>query len=748
MPTLTDQVKAKARELGGDMVGIAPIARFVNAPLRMSPQGLLPGARSVIVVGIHHLDAMIELDGEPTSHDMGPYGLQVSYMNARLDDISFWMARYLEDRGHVTLPISASNIWRYNGYKDLRVCFAPDMAHRYASAAAGLTEIGWNGLALSPEFGPRNRFVSIVTEAELDPTPMYQGDALCDRCLQCVENCPTDAFRTEVRGINEIEIGGRSFRYPNTNKWRCAWAENFGLSLQHDIPDVVDESVIRKYMERYGPKNGEMGSCLRFCMTPQRRYYDLDYSRAPRRKKAVSADSPQDLMLEIQAIFERDLVDVMAVAGGSAFDDYSLVNPELHLPGVASVICIGFNRPPGTYSNAAMERVLSRRLSFASFRMARVLDLAGHEAISRTKIADNLVAKRLGIYKGDVQYSTILSSLRLPEVTVRREAAAERALDAEGLRAFCLDAGIDMVGFFGKARYDAFASALEGAGLVPDVTIEVIDRSRATSYHPFVPVVRERELSLKRLDDWLPGAKSVIVLGLHYPDAALDIAKVTPAETVGPYAFVGYESFRLLQDAAYAIIVKLNDCGYRANYTFDLTGLGGQIRGCRGMLPDMRADVHAAVLSGLASQGVHGYPITEAYGVRQRFLAIVTDMDLPSDPFSGEPAACQGCAQPCIAECPTSALGGEATAITVEGQPVVLPSYDGYACDWAKRYALAGKEGATYHGLDVDFAVPARHDTEGLIEALSAAEWGVQKRLLNICEECLRVCPAHRTGGA
>ena len=59
----------------------------------------------------------------------------------------------------------------------------------------------------------------------------------------------------------------------------------------------------------------------------------------------------------------------------------------------------------------------------------------------------------------------------------------------------------------------------------------------------------------------------------------------------------------------------------------------------------------------------------------------------------------------------------------------------------------SGKEGATYHGVDVDFPVPAQRDTEGLIDALSAAEWGVQKRLLNICEECLRVCPAHRSRG-
>ena len=108
-------------------------------------------------------------------------------MNPRLDDISFLVARFLEDEGHAALPIAASNIWRYTGYKDLKVDFAPDLAHRYAAVAAGLAEIGWSGLALSPKFGPRQRWVSIVTEAELVPTPMYTGDPLCDRCGLCRE---------------------------------------------------------------------------------------------------------------------------------------------------------------------------------------------------------------------------------------------------------------------------------------------------------------------------------------------------------------------------------------------------------------------------------------------------------------------------------------------------------------------------------------------------------------------------------
>ena len=44
---LTKVVKEYAQSQGADLVGIAPVERFKEAPLRMSPQGLLPSAQSV-----------------------------------------------------------------------------------------------------------------------------------------------------------------------------------------------------------------------------------------------------------------------------------------------------------------------------------------------------------------------------------------------------------------------------------------------------------------------------------------------------------------------------------------------------------------------------------------------------------------------------------------------------------------------------------------------------------------------------
>ena len=99
MQELTNKVKKLAKSLGADLVGIAPVDRFRYAPLKISPQGIMPDCRSVIAVGIHHPDGCIELGGEPTPHDFGPYAVQGD-MCAHLDHITFNIARFLEGKNY------------------------------------------------------------------------------------------------------------------------------------------------------------------------------------------------------------------------------------------------------------------------------------------------------------------------------------------------------------------------------------------------------------------------------------------------------------------------------------------------------------------------------------------------------------------------------------------------------------------------------------------------------------------------
>lgn len=130
---LTGLVKDYALSaLNADLVGVANIERFANAPAMMSPQGILPTARSVVVMAIHHPDTCIELDGLEHPQQLGPYHIQ-NFMNMRLDEMAFRLAKWLEREQYPSVPIVSSNIWRYNGYKELAEHFAPDISHRHAA---------------------------------------------------------------------------------------------------------------------------------------------------------------------------------------------------------------------------------------------------------------------------------------------------------------------------------------------------------------------------------------------------------------------------------------------------------------------------------------------------------------------------------------------------------------------------------------------------------------------------------------
>ncbi|HPP12247.1 MAG TPA: hypothetical protein PKW42_05880, partial [bacterium] len=79
------------------------------------------------------------------------------------------------------------------------------------------------------------------------------------------------------------------------------------------------------------------------------------------------------------------------------------------------------------------------------------------------------------------------------------------------------------------------------------------------------------------------------------------------------------------------------------------------------------ANLWPAVLAGLAYPGWHGHPLSPRYGVRQRFVAVVTDMVLPEPPLlSGSP--CAECNHPCLKACPTQAIASPGRPSPLRGK--------------------------------------------------------------------------------
>lgn len=765
---LTLAVKELAYQLGADLVGVANIERYEDAPIRMSPQGILPTAKSVVVCAVHHPDAAIELGGETHPQEIGPYSIQY-IMNDKLDVLSFKIARYLDDLGYKTVPIASSNIWRYRGYKDMDATFAPDISHIYSGVCAGLGELGWNGLCITPEYGARNRFISIITEAELTPTPLYNGEKLCDMCGECIRNCPTDAYRKECDGKKKIVVEGREYAFCNKNLWRCAWGEHFDIDLDLPIPEVVNEKVLLEHVAKYGMRGGEFGVCLKVCLPKNLRQWDKDYcQKTARRKRHVT---PSDLPVH------RNVYDKLLIhAQNWDIDSVHFISPESlekanidikkELPdGVGAILITSrYQIPDGSKidHNSSLEhienfdsnhkvkadaidsyaRIARFNCDFTELDMCRELENLGYTALPKGSLDHAPFKKLCGVQEAENTYvitSLILASAPFADIAVTDICAMDAKEDIKDqLKNLAKQKGADLFGVASAETIDSITEQLREIHK-GETVFSVLDKN--TRMMPFDPVVSEHKREFTTTKDLLADAKSVIVMGMHYPETPVERVGQPPAEAVGPYVFTQYEVNRLTGHLAYSICRLLNALGYDAVYTHNLTGAGSTVGSPRGQFNGATCNALEAVAAGLGKMTLNGSVETEEFGIHQRFVAIVTNADLESDEVKeGLAKTCSGCER-CLTACPTGALKKEAiTELNIAGKKVTYLPADANRCDWATKFSLVSEEGNMYTGNYTDVPCPETITAKNLEEALLTMDPVLKFRPVT-GEKCIVNCP-------
>jgi len=264
--TFTEKVKKRALQLGADAVGIAPIERFAGAPVQMDPRQIMPEAKSVIVMAFRFMRGSLRGIEEGTFFSnysaMGYGGLTYLYIPL----VVINLARFIEDAGYEAFPMGHQSDWRaIDNAGVLRPGYsrpvragkpAPDvMVHlRIAAFLAGLGEIGYSKVFLTPQFGPRQRLGIVITEAELKPDPIYNGPKLCNRCLACVKECPagaisaTETVRVTLAG-HLVEWGKLDLEACNLGLQGARYAEE-GDPVTDYLPPVKGKKIAPN---RYSP---------------------------------------------------------------------------------------------------------------------------------------------------------------------------------------------------------------------------------------------------------------------------------------------------------------------------------------------------------------------------------------------------------------------------------------------------------------------------------------------------------------
>jgi ferredoxin len=234
----SEGIKRLAKQLGADLCGIASMDRFEGAPKGQDPRYIQPMAKSCIVLGFRiprgYFRGIEEGTYFGTYTTMGYAGINEVYGPIILRELCC----YLEDEGYESVPLP--NIYlRPSTYFDwhpsdpnVSLPVSPEkpcpdimIDQRVAAYAAGLGEYGWSKVFLTPEFGPMQRFVSLLTTAELEPDPIFEGK-LCDRCMACARACTGKAI--SMTESDHITIAGHDVEYTKLDQKACSVAYRGG----------------------------------------------------------------------------------------------------------------------------------------------------------------------------------------------------------------------------------------------------------------------------------------------------------------------------------------------------------------------------------------------------------------------------------------------------------------------------------------------------------------------------------------
>ena len=252
---LKKEITDFARNNGATMVGFAGVRRFDNAPKGHKPENFLEGTKTVISMGVIIPKRLFKWDGllsesesytdddvrweVESNHWYGRVGYES--VNIRLEQLGFLMSIYLEERGYPSLSFPATYAHHAPIMVKVPGYFAP-LSHRHAAVLAGLGEFGYNNLVITKKYGPRIRFMSVLTEAEIEEDPLV-SEPIClgEKCLACIKSCGVPE-----EGLCAIK--------PITKR--------NGKSIFIDMPAEVDK---KSCFTKYDGKARCWGRCMAVC---------------------------------------------------------------------------------------------------------------------------------------------------------------------------------------------------------------------------------------------------------------------------------------------------------------------------------------------------------------------------------------------------------------------------------------------------------------------------------------------------
>jgi len=183
--TLQEALRKIAEDHGIDLFGVADLTTAKEFVCNQGGEHLKNFPRA-ISIGIRLLDGIVdELHRHEDRAVIFTYRSHYNIVNAQLDQAALSLSKRIQREGYKALQIPASQ-------QIIPEKLLGAISHKLVAHLAGLGWIGKSCLIITPEYGPRVRYATVMTDAPLEtgsPIPNR-----CGECRRCVDVCPVKAF--------------------------------------------------------------------------------------------------------------------------------------------------------------------------------------------------------------------------------------------------------------------------------------------------------------------------------------------------------------------------------------------------------------------------------------------------------------------------------------------------------------------------------------------------------------------------
>jgi epoxyqueuosine reductase len=178
------KIKAKARELGADLVGIAD-----GAAIDASHITALDAGR-VIVLAKRLNEGVARINRWNDRHKYYNDELALTHLEETSLELVYW----LEDCGYPALIVPPTHVDPAQYRDNPREHLSTLLSLPHAAVEAGLGTLGLNLQLLTPEYGPRVLLTAVLSSVDVEcDQPMSQALCRGPSCGRCLKTCPADA---------------------------------------------------------------------------------------------------------------------------------------------------------------------------------------------------------------------------------------------------------------------------------------------------------------------------------------------------------------------------------------------------------------------------------------------------------------------------------------------------------------------------------------------------------------------------